>query len=159
MHFYNKSLLFVTYTLIYLIALTKQTDTNDAKPSQPTLIDSSDYIVVFKPNIPTISIKNQIQKLNLLQVNSNTNGTTNNTAQTINHNITDSTKFNSIGKFRWYSARFKSAEVEEILSNNKPEKDDAVHYWIKDASFSLQEFVQTNPPSWVKKKKSYSKKV
>ncbi|EPB86551.1 hypothetical protein HMPREF1544_06625 [Mucor circinelloides 1006PhL] len=28
------------------------------------------------------------------------------------------------------------------------DENDAVHYYVKDATFSLQEFIQTNPPSW-----------
>lgn len=151
----NKALLFAIYTLLYLISLAlADTSGESVPPAQPKLTDSSHYIVVFKPDIPSISIKNQIQKLKIHQAKSNTNGTIDtslatNITEKPTLNITDSIRFNTIGKFRWYSAQFQSKEVEELLSANETTSESAVHYWIKDATFSLQEFVQTNPPSWV----------
>ncbi|KAI8067414.1 peptidase S8/S53 domain-containing protein [Thamnidium elegans] len=150
----NKALLFATYTLLYLISLTlANTIEENVLPAQPKLTDSNHYIVVFKPDVPSVNIKNQIQKLNLHQKKSNTNGTNDtslskNSTEKPTLNITDSIRFNTIGKFRWYSARFQSKEVEELLSANETTDESVVQYWIKDASFSLQEFVQTNPPSW-----------
>ncbi|KAI7906052.1 peptidase S8/S53 domain-containing protein [Cokeromyces recurvatus] len=75
------------------------------------------------------------------------------------HNFTH-IKYNSIGKFRWYTGKFHSEDIENLLNTNATRKNitnnimfnedqnEPIHYWIKDVTFSLQEFIQTNPPSW-----------
>ncbi|KAI8644566.1 peptidase S8/S53 domain-containing protein, partial [Parasitella parasitica] len=71
---------------------------------------------------------------------------------------TTSSSYNSIGKFKWYSAQFRTEAIEKMLNTNttmtidnitfNTDESNAVHYYVKDATFSLQEFIQTNPPSW-----------
>lgn len=135
-------------------------------PAQPELVDSNNYIIVFKPNVNSIKIKSQIQRLKVHQISRNNTSplynTTNNTnSPIISPSKDSSSQYNSIGKFKWYSAQFHTETIEKLLnktpSGNITAKldddndDETVHYWIKDAKFSLQEFIQTNPPSWVKK--------
>lgn len=149
----------LTFLLFSYVFFLTQTTTitvaadDSVGPAQPNLVESNNYIVVFKPNIPSIKIRNQIQKMKLHQVGHNANRT-NFKTYTSGKNATQTTEnkkpdYNSIGKFRWYSAKFHTEAFENLLENkNATAEDDAVHYWVKDATFSLQEFVQTNPPSW-----------
>lgn len=146
MFFNNKTFLFIiAFTLFSSLQASKVAE--NVGPAQPTLVESNNYIVIFKPDVPSINIKNQIQKMKLHQVN-----TTSYTNSSSSSNTKDSLHaYKTIGKFRWYSAQFHTEAIENFLATNKT--DDAVHYWVKDATFSLQEFVQTNPPSWVIKNK------
>ncbi|KAG2199498.1 hypothetical protein INT47_009952, partial [Mucor saturninus] len=130
-------LFILTCTLFSTLNASKETPPTVA---QPDLMkeESDNYIVIFKPNVPTLHIKNQIQKMNLHQVNHTLVDTKNHTSLT--------TDYNSIGQFKWYSAKFHTEAIENLLKKNTT--DDIVHYWVKDAKFSLQGFVQTNPPSW-----------
>jgi cerevisin len=142
-------------------------DDSTTGPARPELIDSSNYIVVFKPNVNSIKIRNQIQRMQIHQVSSNETNSLYNTTNT-NHNKSfisssnnNSSRYNSIGKFKWYSAQFHTEAIEQLLNktpstnttvnvvDDDDDDDDSVHYWVKDAKFSLQEFIQTNPPSWV----------
>lgn len=126
-------------------SLSEAKTSDTIQPAQPTLEEASDnYIVIFKPDVPTLHIKNQIQKMNVHQVN--TTFDSNKTSSNTNHTSAD---YKSIGQFKWYSAQFHTEAIENLLKKNTT--DEIVHYWVKDAKFSLQGFVQTNPPSWVKK--------
>ncbi|KAF1804388.1 peptidase S8/S53 domain-containing protein [Mucor lusitanicus] len=136
---------------------------DNAGPAQPELVDSSNYIVVFKPNVNSLKISNQIQRMQLHQVASNkTIASSSASASSVNTTLhsTKNSSYSSIGKFRWYSARFHTEAIEHMLATNtsstttannitfNTDENDAVHYYVKDATFSLQEFIQTNPPSW-----------
>ncbi|KAL9550941.1 hypothetical protein MBANPS3_004488 [Mucor bainieri] len=139
---------------------------DNAGPARPELVDSSNYIVVFKPNVNSLKISNQIQRMQLHQVASNKTiaSSSASSVNTTSHSTKSSSSYSSIGKFRWYSARFHTEAIEHMLTTNtstsatttttannitfNTDENDAVHYYVKDATFSLQEFIQTNPPSW-----------
>lgn len=112
-------------------------------PVQPMLVESNNYIVIFKPDTTSVNIKNQIQKMRLHQVN--TTSYTNTSSSSSTHH--PPSEYKEIGKFKWFSAQFHTEAIEDLLKTNTTE--DTVHYWVRDATFSLQGFVQTNPPSWV----------
>ncbi|OBZ86926.1 Subtilisin-like protease 8 [Choanephora cucurbitarum] len=136
-----------------------------SNPAQPELIDSTDYIVVFKPNASSAIIKNQIELMQMYQPKSIS---ANSTLQSYNVTSMSSNKtmvaqlaklptnYNSIGKFKWYSGQFHPDAMESLLNNNSSAKSvnqsinhhGAVHYYIRNTAFSLQEFIQVNPPSW-----------
>jgi cerevisin len=116
----------------------------DIGPAVPELKDTDNYIVVFKQDVTPISISQQIQRLKFHQVNQTTS--TNSTKKITKSEKFANIEYNTIGKFRWYSAKFQSSPVEEMLNSNS---SDSVHYWVKDTSFSMQEFIQLSPPSWV----------
>ncbi|KAI8875730.1 subtilisin-like protein [Backusella circina FSU 941] len=115
----------------------------DIGPAVPELKDTDNYIVVFKQDVTPISISQQIQRLKFHQVNET--ASTNSTKKITTSEKFANIEYNTIGKFRWYSAKFQSSPVEEMLNSNSSE---SVHYWVKDTSFSLQEFIQLSPPSW-----------
>lgn len=131
---------------------------DNAGPAQPELINSSNYIVVFKPNINSIKISNQIQRMKLHQVDSNSTITTSSSVNNTSTKNNNTSSYSSIGNFRWYSAQFHTEAIEQMLNTNtttttnnitfNTDENSAVHYYVKDATFSLQEFIQTNPPSW-----------
>lgn len=162
---YNNKRIFIftLLSLLYIsIQLASADDNNNAGPARPELVDTDHYIVVFKPGIPSLKISNSIQKLKLHQVNNSKNKTataktndtytittsTNNTSSSFINN--KKKEYNTIGTFRWYSAQFHTQAFENhFTSSDNDTSMDAVHYYVKDAKFSLQTFVQTNPPSWV----------
>ncbi|CEG71986.1 hypothetical protein RMATCC62417_07619 [Rhizopus microsporus] len=109
-------------------------------PVVSELKDTDQYIIIFKPEVPSIKIHNQLKNIQLHQT---TKHKSHHTSKL--HTVDNS--YSSIGKFKWYSAQFYSEPFEEYLSTNQT-VNDAVHYWVKDTQFSLQEFIQTNPPSW-----------
>ncbi|CEP17068.1 hypothetical protein [Parasitella parasitica] len=127
-------------------------------PAHPELLDSSSYIVVFKPDVNSIKISNQIQRMQLHQVDTNKTITSLSLVNTTLHRNTTACSYSSIGKFKWYSARFHTEAIEQMLMKSttknvdnvtfNTDKSDPVHYYVKDATLSLQEFIQTNPPSW-----------
>jgi cerevisin len=154
----NKLFIFTLLSFIYLsLSIQAASADGNVGPAQPELVDSDHYIVVFKPNVPSLKISNQIQKLKLHQVNHTTTKSYTSTTTSSSSNITitkssstNKTEYNTIGKFRWYSAQFHTQALENhFASANNDTSIDAVHYYVKDAKFSLQTFVQTNPPSWV----------
>ncbi|KAI8988582.1 peptidase S8/S53 domain-containing protein [Mycotypha africana] len=138
---------------------------------QSALQDTDDYIIVFKPTINSKHISNQLQLLKAHQVINNNDGTTNYTLTALTNGTLNSNSpftstrdqkyaYNSIGKFRWYSAKFHTQAIDQLLNTGSTyintttnitfntDIENAIHYWVKDASFSLQEFIQTDPPSW-----------
>jgi cerevisin len=163
-HLYvSMSLLCFILIICLLHNLAVFADDLNAGPARPELADSSNYIVVFKPNMNSIKIRNQIQRMQMHQVSINDTNTLYNTSTNKSFipssNNTNTIRYNSIGKFKWYSAQFHAEAIEQLLQKKHAANataglddndDDAVHYWVKDAKFSLQEFIQTNPPSWVK---------
>lgn len=137
--------------LTILVSFTSVILANDStSPAQPELIESSSYIIVFKPNTNSARISSQIQLMKNHLAHNNTSNTT----------ASPKKEYNSIGNFKWYSGTFHAAALENLLSipnrtttdkntTYNTNEDDAVHYYVKDTTFSLQEFIQTNPPSWV----------
>lgn len=116
-------------------------------PTVTELKDTEHYVIIFKPNVSTTKINNQIKRIKLHQTNQTS--TINSTIS--NHTLSSkkqAVQYSTIGNFKWYYAQFHTTSLENYLSTNA-DVDDTVHYWAKDAQFSLQEFIQTNPPSWV----------
>ncbi|KAG0750033.1 hypothetical protein G6F57_005815 [Rhizopus arrhizus] len=115
-------------------------------PTVAELKDTEHYVIIFKPNVSTTKINNQIKRIKLHQTNQTS--TINSTIS--NHTLSSkkqAVQYSTIGNFKWYHAQFHTTSLENYLSTND-DVDDTVHYWVKDAQFSLQEFIQTNPPSW-----------
>lgn len=109
-------------------------------PIVTELKDTEHYVIIFKPNVSAVNIDSQIRRIKTHQTN------------ITNHTLASKkiSQYSTIGKFKWYHAQFNTASLEKYLSTNN-DVEDTIHYWVKDAQFSLQEFIQTSPPSWVKK--------
>ncbi|CAO3647361.1 unnamed protein product [Cunninghamella echinulata] len=119
-------------------------------------MDTSNYILVFNQNTPQLTIHKHIRSMyqKIDDHHEKTNNTTTTTKQLLmnqlNHNIS------SIGKLQWYTGEFPTQSFETLFATSKhtkatpkqPSKDDILHYWVKDVEFTLQETVQSNPPSW-----------
>ncbi|KAI9478298.1 MAG: peptidase S8/S53 domain-containing protein [Benjaminiella poitrasii] len=155
-----KFLLLYCLSLCFNLFVFAANNNQQTEPAKPDLTDiSSDYIIVFKPNINSINIKKQIQLMKPHQVNSTTTAKNNTTTNAALASLTHD-DYNSIGKFKWYAGKFHPEAIEKLLNANSTRnntvnnimfndnEEDPVHYWVKDISFSLQEFIQTNPPSW-----------
>ncbi|KAG2218601.1 hypothetical protein INT45_013909, partial [Circinella minor] len=97
-------------------------------------INNNNYIIVLKPNLSKINITNHIQRIQKFHTSSSPS--TNLTSFASISPIHTST----IGNFQFYSSQLN----DESLLNN----DEAIHYYVKDIPMSLQELVQSNPPSW-----------
>ena len=99
--------------------------------------DNDNYIIVLKPNLSKINITNHIQRIQKFRTSSSP----------LSSNLTSSLAStspiapSSIGNFQFYSSQLD----DESLLND----DEAVHYYVKDVPMSLQELVQSDPPSWV----------
>ncbi|KAI8381582.1 peptidase S8/S53 domain-containing protein [Radiomyces spectabilis] len=116
------------------------------------------YIVIFKPNVSHTAIRSHIQQMERHLASSShspVNLLANNTAERSSSKL----EYSTIGNFRWYSGEFQSRDFGSLLastslsmkkaSNTSSNVEEGiVHYWVKDDVFSLQEFVQTDPPSW-----------
>ncbi|KAI8369028.1 peptidase S8/S53 domain-containing protein [Blakeslea trispora] len=155
------------YALCFLLSCTLvHADRNQiSKPAQPELSDSNDYIVVFKPDATSATIKTQIELMQTQQTNNrpSSNNTASHNATSISSNKTMiaqitklPTTYNSIGNFKWYSGRFDPETMRSLLNNSstansteQPKNNhEVVHYYIENTAFSLQEFIQVDPPSW-----------
>ncbi|KAG1467262.1 hypothetical protein G6F56_004506 [Rhizopus delemar] len=106
-------------------------------PIVTELKDTEHYVIIFKPNVSAVNIDSQIRRIKTHQTN------------ITNHTLASKkiSQYSTIGKFKWYHAQFNTASLEKYLSTNN-DVEDTIHYWVKDAQFSLQEFIQTSPPSW-----------
>ncbi|KAI8098946.1 peptidase S8/S53 domain-containing protein [Halteromyces radiatus] len=120
--------------------------------------DSIDnYILVFKHGTSRHDMNNHIQ-LMYQQVN-DLNTTTDTRI------LLDSVQVSSIGNFHWYSGAFASRAFESLYGSlqhpstinvssqntfpsSPSSSSDILHYWVKDITFSKQEMVQNNVPSW-----------
>ncbi|KAI9304999.1 peptidase S8/S53 domain-containing protein [Cunninghamella echinulata] len=119
-------------------------------------MDTSNYILVFNQNTPQLTIHNHIRSMyqqideHHEKINNTTTTTNQHLMNQLNHNIS------SIGKLQWYTGEFPTQSFETLFATSKhtkttpkqPSEDDILHYWVKDVEFTLQETVQSNPPSW-----------
>ncbi|KAI9311728.1 peptidase S8/S53 domain-containing protein, partial [Dichotomocladium elegans] len=115
-------------------------------PSVPQLYNETNrYIVVLKPTADILSIVNHIQQVQPFRANHTLAKSTasNNSSSSSSPSAEPDKKYSSIGNLRWYSGEFYSSSFESAIPS-----DGIVHYWMKDVPVSLQELVQTNPPSW-----------
>ncbi|ORY98896.1 peptidase S8/S53 domain-containing protein [Syncephalastrum racemosum] len=122
-----------------------------ASPSIPDLTAATQntdrYIVVFKPNLPSRALASHMQAAQRFLITPpSTTTSTNTTASATTRAST--LNYTSIGQFHWYAGEFYSDKFEQLLGTTRNASDDVIHYWVKDVPMSLQEFVQTNPPSW-----------
>ncbi|KAI9498438.1 peptidase S8/S53 domain-containing protein [Zychaea mexicana] len=125
---------------IHALPQQQQSSSSSSSSSSATVasLSSSDssnddrYIVVLKPDLPQINITNHIQRIQKFHSPLTTNLTS---SLVSSATIAPST----IGGFQWYS----SPVQEDALRD-----DDAVSYYVKDVPMSLQELIQSNPPSW-----------
>ncbi|KAI8145630.1 peptidase S8/S53 domain-containing protein [Fennellomyces sp. T-0311] len=93
------------------------------------------YIVVLKPDLPQLNITNHIKRIQQFR-----SPLSNSTNATLSSSLASATiNPSTIGSFQWYSGHIPD---ESLLT------DDAVNYWVKDVPLSLQELVQSDPPSW-----------
>ncbi|KAF7725838.1 serine protease [Apophysomyces ossiformis] len=127
-------------TLFFILAVisflpVKSSNIDDVLPAVPILNDTDRYIIVLKPDVPDHAITSHIQLFQHLRKEED-----------------PLTNYSSIGQFRWYAGEFESEPFEAMMTASIQTTDeplhDVVHYWAKDEIFSLQEMVQTNPPSW-----------
>ncbi|KAI9252662.1 peptidase S8/S53 domain-containing protein [Sporodiniella umbellata] len=108
-------------------------------PIVTELKDTEHYVIIFKQNISAVDIDSQLQRIRTHQ----TSVTYNTTAHMMSKKIN---QYNAIGNFKWYHAQFNTSLENYLKTDTSVE--DTVHYWVKDALFSMQEFIQKNPPSW-----------
>ncbi|KAI7868148.1 peptidase S8/S53 domain-containing protein [Spinellus fusiger] len=152
--------------LIFLQVIFYTSYAENIAPAINQLNDTDRYIVVFSPDVTAEAIQNHIQlaqkHLVINDTPRNTTTLTNTTKSDKMHKSIQLLEYSTIGKFRWYSGRFESQPFEDLMTSTllrqhtkadivkNIEQDDlnVVHYWVKDVQFSLQEFIQVNPPSW-----------
>ena len=97
-------------------------------------INNNNYIIVLKPNLSKTNITKHIHRVQKFHTSSPSTNLTSLASIPPIHTST-------IGNFQFYSSQLND---ESLLSN-----DEAIHYYVKDIPMSLQELVQSNPPSWV----------
>lgn len=142
-------------SLLTLVAWLSLTSAAIAPTPQLNNTDQIDrYIVVFKPNLSETAISDHIRQVQQHHGLPQLNSTTANLSTTINlkNNVQPKLQYSTIGKFQWYSGEFYARSFEHLLATNIQSKSNPIHYWEKDISVSLQELVQTDPPSWVSSK-------
>lgn len=95
------------------------------------------YILVFKPTATHADIHEHLKLL--------TQTPRQNASQFLVEEAT--TAYSTIGQFRWASGVFDPATIDQLAHTHQHQF--AVDYYIPDVTFSLQEVIQTDPPSWV----------
>lgn len=138
--------------LLLLAAWLFATFANAATAPTPQLNNTEEidrYIVVFKPNLSQRTIREHIRQVQQHHVLPQANSTNLSTTINLNSNIQPTLRYSTIGKFQWYSGEFYAKSFENLLATNIQSRSNPIHYWEKDIPVSLQELVQTNPPSWV----------
>ncbi|KAI9262322.1 peptidase S8/S53 domain-containing protein [Phascolomyces articulosus] len=128
----------LTTSIPIVHALPSSSLASSSSPSSLQSITTNDdnrYIVVLKPNLSSINITNHIQRIQKFNQLHHTPLVANLSSSIASSTIAPS----SIGKFQFYSSQMDEASLLN---------DEAVHYYVKDVPMSLQELVQSDPPSW-----------